>query len=178
MIILVPAEFRKCNQNTWSSLGGAGFFALVAGDFLLAGPGFFALAFFEALVGAALIILDAPDKDATAYSASIIDRIPVRASSSPDLSSALLSTERAAGLFCSTPGCSPTTVSPFALDSSDSSEGGVAVDAAPLMLLTVALALAEDFWGRGVFRILAIVVDSSVAFQLFSMSNFELTRMI
>jgi hypothetical protein len=56
MISLIPAEFRKCNQNTWSSPGGAGFFALVPGDFLLDGLGFFALDLFGALDGAAVII--------------------------------------------------------------------------------------------------------------------------
>jgi hypothetical protein len=38
-------------------------------------------------------------------------------------------------------------------------EGGVALVAAPFNLLTAALALADDFWVRGVFRVLVIVVD-------------------
>jgi hypothetical protein len=48
----------------------------------------------------------------------------------------------------------------------------------PFMLLTAALALAGDFWGLGVLRALAIVVDSSVAFHVFVLSNVELTKMI
>jgi hypothetical protein len=85
---------KKRNKNTWSSLGGPGFFALVAGDFLLAGPDFFALVFFGAVTGAAEIILAGPNKYATAAAASIIDSVPLRASSSPDLLYALLCNER------------------------------------------------------------------------------------
>jgi hypothetical protein len=47
---------------------------------------------------------------------------------------------------------------------SDYSEGGVALVTAPFILLTAALALAEDFRGRDVFRVLAIVVDLSFDF--------------
>jgi hypothetical protein len=55
---------------------------------------------------------------------------------------------------------------------------GGAVVAAPFILLTAALALAGDFCGREVICVLAIVVDSSVAFRMFALSNVELTRMI
>jgi hypothetical protein len=53
-----------------------------------------------------------------------------------------------------------------------------AVVAAPFIFLTAALALAGDFCGGGVILVLAIVIDLSVAFRVFALSNVELTKMI
>jgi hypothetical protein len=73
-------------------------------------------------------------------------------SSSPGFLSALLLAERDG--FCRSASESlPTNVFFLAFILSDSSEGGVALVAAPFILLTAALALAEDFWGRDLFLV-------------------------
>jgi hypothetical protein len=129
-------------------------------------PGFLTLVFFSGAVSVATsFLLDGTDKAATAAAAAFnIDSIPVRSmSSSPDLLSALLLAERDR-LCRSTSDYLPTAVVFLAFILSDSYEGGVVLVAAPFILLTAALALAEDFLGQGVFRMLAIVVDLSFDF--------------
>jgi hypothetical protein len=53
----------------------------------------------------------------------------------------------------------PTAVFFVTFILSDPLEGGVALVAAPFILLTAALALTEDFWGQDLFQMLAIFVD-------------------
>jgi hypothetical protein len=127
---------EKCFQHVWSSLWG---------------PGFFTLVFFGAVAAAAVFLLVGPEKAATVAAAFIIDSIPGRSMSlSPDFLSALLLAEQD-GFWRFTSEYLPTTVFFLAFILLDSSEGGVALVAAPFMLLTPALALAEDFRGQGVF---------------------------
>jgi hypothetical protein len=119
-------------QNVWSSVWG---------------PGFFTLVFYGAIAAAAAFLLAGPDKSATADVAFVMVSILVRSmSSSPDFFSALLLAEQDG--FCrSASEYFPMTVFLLAFILLDSSEGGVALVAAPFILLTAALALADDFWG-------------------------------
>jgi hypothetical protein len=68
---------EKRSQNTWSSLGGAGFFTSV---FLSDGLGLFALGFLAPTAGADFFLV-APDKATTDAAASSADWIPVVPSS-------------------------------------------------------------------------------------------------
>jgi hypothetical protein len=53
-----------------------------------------------------------------------------------------------------------------------------ALVAAIFIWLSAALAWAGYFCGQGALRVLAIVVDVSVAFLMFALPNVELKRMI
>jgi hypothetical protein len=122
------------------------------------------LVLFGAGAAAAAFLLAGPDKADTDGSALVMDLIPVRSmSSSPDFLSALLLAERDR-FYRSTLDSLPATVFLLAFILSGSLEDGVALVTAPFILLTVALALADDFWGRDVFRVLTIVVDLSFDF--------------
>jgi hypothetical protein len=128
------------------------------------GPGLFTLVFLGAVAASAAFLLVGPDKSATADAAFVMDLIPVRSmSSSPEFLSALL-LAAPDGFCCSTLESLPITVFLLAFILSDSSEGGVALITPPFISLTAALALAEDFWDRDVFRVLPIVVDLSFDF--------------
>jgi hypothetical protein len=128
------------------------------------GPGLFSLIFFGSVAAAAAFLLAGPDKAATDDAAFVMDLIPVRSMSpSPEFLSALILAERDR-FYHSTLESLPTTVFLFAFILSDSSKGGMALVTAPFILLTAALVLAEDFWGRDVFRVLAIVVGLSFDF--------------
>jgi hypothetical protein len=121
---------EKRNQISRSSLWGRGFFTLV---------------FFGVIAAASDFFLAGPNKAEYAVIAFIIDSIPIRSmSSSPDFLSTLLLAERDS-LYCSYLESSPTTVFFLAFILLDSSEGGVAFVAAPFILLTAVLALADDF---------------------------------
>jgi hypothetical protein len=130
------------------------------------GPSLFTLVFFGAVAAAATFLLAGPDKAATADAAFVMDLIPVRSmASSSDFLSASLLAER--DRFChSTLESLAMTIFILAFILSESSEGGVALVTAPFIFLTAALALAEAFWGRDIFRVLSIVVDLSFDFVL------------